>query len=75
MLSYSDKSLRKLQENFACFADKLGEEDVYQSFTIVMSNAKKFAKIETKVSWHIEAKAPVPLRVFRSNSKFNENLV
>ncbi|XP_013415078.1 condensin complex subunit 1-like isoform X2 [Lingula anatina] len=48
MLSYNEKSIRKLQENFACFGDKLHEEEVYSCFTTIISGAKKFAKPETK---------------------------
>ena len=49
MMSYSEKSIRKLQDNFACFADKLGEEAVYNSFVTIMGSAKSFAKPEAKV--------------------------
>lgn len=48
-LSYSDKSLQKLHENFAHFADKLASKDVYDSLMSVINGAKKFAKPETKV--------------------------
>ena len=49
MLTYSDKSIRKLQENFPCFADKLSDEDVFNSFVTILRGANKFAKAETKV--------------------------
>ena len=49
MLTYSEKCIRKLQENFACFHDKLHEKDVYDSFMVITNGAKKFAKPEAKV--------------------------
>lgn len=48
MLSYNERGVRKLQENFACFHDKLAEDDVYQCFLIIVSKSKKFAKPELK---------------------------
>ena len=50
MLSYNERGIRKLQENFACFHDKLAEEDVYQSFLAIVGKSKKFAKPEVKVN-------------------------
>jgi condensin complex subunit 1 len=49
LLSYNDRSIRKLQENFGCFGDKLSEEFVYSCFTTIISGACKFAKPEAKV--------------------------
>ena len=51
MLAYNERGIRKLQENFACFHDKLAEEDVYQSFLTIVGKSKKFAKPEVKVNW------------------------
>ncbi|CAG2222377.1 CAPD2 [Mytilus edulis] len=48
MLSYSIKGLRKLQENFTCFGDKLADDDVYGMFCTIMSKSKSFAKPEMK---------------------------
>jgi len=48
LLSYNERGIRKLQENFACFHDKLAEDDVYQCFMIIVSKSKKFAKPEVK---------------------------
>ncbi|XP_070561917.1 condensin complex subunit 1-like [Ptychodera flava] len=48
LLDYSERSIRKLQENLPCFADKLAEDDVYHSFTVIISKTKKFVKPETK---------------------------
>ena len=41
--------MRRLQENFACFQDKLVDAEVFSSFTSIVSKAKKFAKPEVKV--------------------------
>ena len=50
LLSYSEKSLRKLQENFTCFADKLVDDMVYNCFTTIISKSRGgFAKPEAKV--------------------------
>ena len=48
-MNFSERGIRKIQDNFACFADKLGEEDVYNSFVTLLTGAKSFAKPETKV--------------------------
>ncbi|XP_015767731.1 PREDICTED: condensin complex subunit 1-like [Acropora digitifera] len=48
LLSYNERGIRKLQENFACFHDKLAEDDVYQCFVVIVSKSKKFAKPEVK---------------------------
>ena len=50
LLSYNERSIRKLQENFSCFADKLSEEFVYSCFVTIVAGARKFAKPEAKVS-------------------------
>ena len=49
MLSYNEKTIRKLQENESCFIDKLSSEDVFSSFMTIINGARKFAKPETKV--------------------------
>lgn len=50
MLSYSAKGLRKLQENFTCFGDKLADDDVYGLFCQIISKSKSFAKPEMKTA-------------------------
>ncbi|XP_072035794.1 LOW QUALITY PROTEIN: condensin complex subunit 1-like [Amphiura filiformis] len=49
LLNYSEKGMRKLQENFACYADKVSDPDVFASFTSILGKAKKFTKPEVKV--------------------------
>ncbi|XP_053379231.1 condensin complex subunit 1-like [Mercenaria mercenaria] len=48
MLSYSEKSIAKLHENFMCFADKLADEEVYNCFCTIISKSRSFAKPEAK---------------------------
>lgn len=48
LVSYTDKGVKKLVENFACFEDKLGDEEIYANFTELLSKAKKFAGAELK---------------------------
>ena len=62
MLSYNERGIRKLQENFTCFHDKLAEEDVYQSFLTILGKSKKFAKPEVKVTL-IPCAKPSPARM------------
>lgn len=62
MLSYNERGIRKLQENFTCFHDKLAEEDVYQSFLTIVGKSKKFAKPEVKVTLILCVK-PSPSRM------------
>ena len=51
MLPYNEKGVRKLQENFGCFHDKLSDDEVYQCFMVIVSKAKKFAKPDLKVNF------------------------
>lgn len=50
MLSYNEKSLRKLQENFTCFADKLADDEVYSCFTSIITKAQSSSKIGNKAA-------------------------
>ncbi|XP_071502768.1 condensin complex subunit 1-like [Diadema antillarum] len=49
LLNFNDKGFRKLQENVACYADKVADPEVYGYFTTIISKAKKTVKQETKV--------------------------
>ncbi|RZF36886.1 hypothetical protein LSTR_LSTR004574 [Laodelphax striatellus] len=44
LLSYSDRSVRKLVDNFVCFKDKLHHPPVYNCLTGIISNANKSSK-------------------------------
>ncbi|XP_042208169.1 condensin complex subunit 1-like [Homarus americanus] len=48
LLQFSEKSVRKLGENFTCYADKLHESEVYEFFLSILANAQKQAKPEAK---------------------------
>ncbi|XP_060069329.1 condensin complex subunit 1-like [Ylistrum balloti] len=48
MLSYNEKSLRKLQENFVCFADKLADDEVYSCFVSIISKSQSSGKLGAK---------------------------
>lgn len=49
LLPFTDRCIRKMQENFECFGDKLTEEAVYQSFMTVVSKLRRGAKQDVKV--------------------------
>ncbi|EGD75262.1 hypothetical protein PTSG_06915 [Salpingoeca rosetta] len=48
LINYSDRCLKKLNDQFACYHDKLGDEAIYSSFQDIIGKASKFAKPETK---------------------------
>lgn len=45
----SEKSIRKLSENFSCYGDKLYEPEVYEFFLGILASARKLVKPEVKV--------------------------
>ncbi|XP_041765333.1 condensin complex subunit 1 isoform X1 [Anopheles merus] len=48
LLSYNEKTIKKLSENIGCFKDKVQHEEIYQSFRTIISNTNKLAKVELK---------------------------
>eukprot|EP01114_Cavostelium_apophysatum_P020600 TRINITY_DN6951_c0_g1_i3.p1 TRINITY_DN6951_c0_g1~~TRINITY_DN6951_c0_g1_i3.p1 ORF type:complete len:563 (+),score=200.65 TRINITY_DN6951_c0_g1_i3:667-2355(+) len=48
LLNINDKALKKLNELYKCYEDKLGDPEVHASFVVVAGKAKKFMKPETK---------------------------
>lgn len=42
--------MRKLQESFNSYKDKLQDDEVFASFSALLGRAKNFAKPEAKVS-------------------------
>lgn len=54
LIPFSEKGLRKLQENLSCFADKLHVSEVYEGFATMLSNAKKCANIRIEFKTLIE---------------------
>ncbi|XP_069099190.1 condensin complex subunit 1 [Pleurodeles waltl] len=49
LLPFSERGLRKMQENFECFGDKLTEDAVFNSFMTVIGKMRRGAKPELKV--------------------------
>ncbi|ROT63466.1 hypothetical protein C7M84_018678 [Penaeus vannamei] len=49
LFTYNEKSIRKLTENFSCYADKLYEPEVYEFFLGILASARKLVKPEVKV--------------------------
>ncbi|XP_035900362.1 condensin complex subunit 1 isoform X2 [Anopheles stephensi] len=48
LLSYNEKTIKKLVENIGCFKDKVQHEEIYQAFRTIISNTSKLAKPELK---------------------------
>jgi condensin complex subunit 1 len=51
LLSYNEKTVKKLIENVKFFKDKVQVQEVYDSFRMIISNTLKLAKPELKVSF------------------------
>lgn len=49
LLQYSDRSLRRLTENFQCYFDKLNTPKVYEAFESIIAQALKTNKPERKM--------------------------
>uniref|UniRef100_A0A182QXQ5 Condensin complex subunit 1 n=1 Tax=Anopheles farauti TaxID=69004 RepID=A0A182QXQ5_9DIPT len=50
LLSYNEKTIKKLAENIGCFKDKVQHEEIYQAFRTIISNTNKLAKVELKTA-------------------------
>ncbi|XP_058115877.1 condensin complex subunit 1 [Anopheles ziemanni] len=48
LLSYNERTIKKLSENVSCFKDKVQHDEIYQSFRTIISNTNKLAKAELK---------------------------
>lgn len=48
LLSYSEKSMKKLIDNIQCFKEKVQNDEVYECFKTIISNSLKLAKPELK---------------------------
>ncbi|KAH3732689.1 condensin-2 complex subunit D3 [Pelomyxa schiedti] len=48
LLTYNDKCIRKLGEQFPCYRDKLDDDEVYECYCNIVNKTKKFAKPELK---------------------------
>ncbi|KAL1380388.1 hypothetical protein pipiens_014240 [Culex pipiens pipiens] len=50
LLSYNEKTIKKLGENMGCFKDKVQYDEIYASFKTIISNTSKLAKPELKAA-------------------------
>ncbi|XP_022231459.2 condensin complex subunit 1 [Drosophila obscura] len=50
LLSYNERSLNKLLDNMQHYRDKVQNDEVYQSFRLIISNTNKLAKPELKAA-------------------------
>ncbi|XP_055617518.1 condensin complex subunit 1 isoform X2 [Toxorhynchites rutilus septentrionalis] len=48
LLSYNEKTIKKLSENIGCFKDKVQYDEILGSFKTIISNTNKLAKPELK---------------------------
>ncbi len=46
VMSFNERMIRTLQENLPIFAQQLSIQDVYNSFSEILTNAKKTAKVD-----------------------------
>ena len=54
LVQYSDRTLRRLQENLPCYADKLHSPQVFEIFVSILATIGKTTKPELKVSALLE---------------------
>ncbi|XP_065073141.1 condensin complex subunit 1 isoform X2 [Ochlerotatus camptorhynchus] len=50
LLSYNEKTIKKLSENVGCFKDKVQYDEIHASFKTIISNTSKSAKPELKAA-------------------------
>ncbi|XP_065194710.1 condensin complex subunit 1-like [Sycon ciliatum] len=49
LLSYSEKGIRRLMENFGCFQNKLASSEVFSDFMSIINKTRKALKADQKV--------------------------
>ncbi|GFO08346.1 hypothetical protein PoB_003485100 [Plakobranchus ocellatus] len=49
-LTYSERGLSKLLENFPCYADKLVDNDVYAHFSQILTKSRQFIRPDSKTT-------------------------
>ncbi|XP_076315224.1 condensin complex subunit 1-like isoform X2 [Tachypleus tridentatus] len=54
LLPYSERCIHKLQENVTCFADKLNDNAVYESFVCIITATKKGINLKSEVKIILE---------------------
>ncbi|XP_075166034.1 CAP-D2 condensin subunit [Haematobia irritans] len=73
LLSYNEKTIKKLIDNIQYFKDKVQIDEVYQSFKTIISNTSKLAKPELKtIVTELETRINECLQV-RQPGEENEN--
>ncbi|XP_058058921.1 condensin complex subunit 1 [Anopheles bellator] len=50
LLSYNEKTIKKLSQNVGCFKDKVQHEEIYLAFKTIIGNTNKLAKAELKAA-------------------------
>merc|ERR1712179_297742 len=56
LFPYSDRSIKKLADNFPCWSDKLHEDSVYESICVIFAGVKKGVGVAVGGSGRGEAK-------------------
>lgn len=51
-MNFSERGLKKLQENLPCYQGLLTDGEIYDTFVSIIGKSKKFIKSETKVKLH-----------------------
>lgn len=63
LLSYNEKTMKKLTDNIVTFKDKVQVQEIYDYFRTIIADTSKLAKPELKVSyWLFERKIPCNLQ-------------
>ncbi|KAM7345451.1 CAP-D2 condensin subunit [Cochliomyia hominivorax] len=74
LLSYNEKTIKKLIDNIQYFKDKVQVDEVYQSFKLIINNTSKLAKPELKtVVQELETRINECLKIKDPNEEKNSN--
>lgn len=80
LLSYNEKTIKKLMDNLQYYKDKVQIDEVYQSFKLIISNTSKLAKpelktlvteLETRINECLKIKEPGEENEDKENDKEN----
>ncbi|XP_037814874.1 condensin complex subunit 1 [Lucilia sericata] len=74
LLSYNEKTIKKLIDNIQYYKDKVQVDEVHQSFKLIISNTSKLAKPELKtVVQELETRINECLKIRDPNEEKNSN--
>lgn len=74
LLSYNEKTIKKLIDNIQYYKDKVQVDEVYQSFKLIINNTSKLAKPELKnVVQELETRINECLKIKDPNEEKNSN--